>query len=113
MRTHTQASLLADVFETEVGTRAGGRTRKIYYEKRLLSEIAARIYQTDVVTWRPDGTIVLNTGGWDTPTTFDAIAAALGVSRGAIGTRNKVPHWNGTPFTQKLIIKPDGEVIAD
>ena len=30
---------------------------------------AYRLHDTDIVTYMPDGTIVLNTGGWDTMTT--------------------------------------------
>ena len=32
-------------------------------------DIAIRYHSTDIVTYHPDGSITLNTGGWDTTTT--------------------------------------------
>jgi len=47
--------------------RISGRTTKITKGKD--GSLAIRYHQTDVVLVAPDGTIVLNTGGWNTNTT--------------------------------------------
>ena len=39
--------------------------------------IAVKLHSTDVVTFLPDGSIELSTGGWSTPTTRDRMDAAL------------------------------------
>jgi hypothetical protein len=50
-----------------------GLSRKIahntYVELRGGNTFAIRFHQTDVVTYHPDGQIILNTGGWQTVTT--------------------------------------------
>ena len=35
------------------------------------------LHQTDIITWRADGVIVLNNGGWDTVTTRDRFSRFL------------------------------------
>jgi hypothetical protein len=40
-----------------------------YVELRGGNTFAIRFHQTDVVTYHPDGQIILNTGGWQTVTT--------------------------------------------
>ena len=44
-----------------------------YLERRQEGAIALLLHSTDVVTFRPDGAIVLDSGGWRTPTTKDRI----------------------------------------
>ena len=41
--------------------------------------IAIQLHSTDVVTYRPDGSIVLDSGGWRTPTTKDRMNDGTGV----------------------------------
>jgi len=36
-------------------------------------DYAVRLYSTDVVTYHPDGTLTVRTGGWDTVTTADRV----------------------------------------
>jgi hypothetical protein len=64
----------------EADTQLTGRCkqrRKVgnntYLERRQGGAIALLLHSTDVVTFRPDGAIVLNSGGWRTPTTKDRI----------------------------------------
>lgn len=40
-----------------------------YLERRPEGDIAVRLHATDVVTFHPDGTVTLNSGGWLTVTT--------------------------------------------
>lgn len=102
MRSYSEAAELAANRVTEIASHAGGRTRRVMF-LRDGKDVVARMYRTDIVTWRPDGSVLLDTGGWHTPSTFDGMAAALDVPRSCIGTRSHIPHFNGTPF--------DGDVL--
>jgi hypothetical protein len=105
MRTYSEARALVGTGAHAVSS-AGGWRRYIHFESRpsrILDDqpdsiVAARMFSTDIVTWHPDGRIVLDTGGWSTPSTFDGMAAALGIQRAFIGTRKHVPHFVNTPF---------------
>lgn len=44
-----------------------------YVTRYADNSIAIRLHSTDVVTYYPDGRVLLNTAGWNTPTTFDRI----------------------------------------
>ena len=59
--------------EKIVGRCARGRKLEsnTYLEHRSFDEIAVRLHSTDVITFHPDGRVVLNTGGWTTVTTKD------------------------------------------
>ena len=48
----------------------------------------------------PDGRILIDTGGYNTLSTFDGISAALDIPRAVIGTRNKIPHFLGSTLTR-------------
>ena len=95
IRTYDEAKTLADAGVTEIASYAGGRTRRVSFEHRAGGKVAARIYQTDIVTWLPEGKVIVKTGGYNTPSTFDGIAAALGISRARVGMVKKVPYVNG------------------
>lgn len=43
------------------------------YLQRRGDDIAVMLHATDIVTFHPDGTFTLNTGGWHTPTTLDRL----------------------------------------
>jgi hypothetical protein len=43
------------------------------YLQRRDEDIAVRLHSTDVITFHPDGSITLDTGGWETVTTKDRI----------------------------------------
>jgi hypothetical protein len=47
---------------------------KAYIEKRLESYVV-RLYSTDIVTYYPDGSFLLKTGGWGSQTTAAAMSA--------------------------------------
>ena len=98
LRTFEQAKTLADAGATEIAGYTGGWTRRISFEHRADGGVAARLFRTDVVTFYPDH-FTVDLGGYVTMSTFDGIAAALGVQRGtgSIGTVRKVPHVLGVP----------------
>lgn len=98
MRTYEEARVLADAGVTEIAGHAGGRTRRVSFEHRDGGAVAARLFQTDVVTFYPD-TFAVYLNGYVTPSTFDGIAAALGIQRAAVGTRKGVPHLHGTELS--------------
>ena len=98
IRTYMEALTLANQDAVDVAGYAGGWTRRICYEHRPDGGVAARLFRTDVVTFYPDH-FTVDLGGYVTMSTFDGIAAALGVQRGtgSIGTVRKVPHVLGVP----------------
>lgn len=93
-RTYADAVTLASAGVTEVAGFAGGKARRVVFHTPGDGTVRARIFQTDVVTWRPE-TVTVNTGGYNTLSTFDGIAAALGISRARVGMRKGVPYVNG------------------
>lgn len=48
--------------------------------RKVGDEIAVRLYSTDVITYRPNGEIIINQGGWGTPTTHETVARILGTT---------------------------------
>lgn len=89
-----------------------------YLERRPGDDIAVRLHSTDVLTFSPDGTITLDTGGWNTVTTKDRMNTYL-PSRWRVGSDcggrlflwrdwKKVAHFEDNTVT----ILPTGEVIG-
>lgn len=112
MRTHPEARTLAEANVTEIAGYAGGRTRRIAFEHRPGNRVAARIFQTDIVTWSPDGTITIATGGFNTLSTFDGIAAALNISRARVGMVKGTPYVNGADLSSGTVtLNADGSEI--
>ncbi len=83
-----------------------------------------RYHDTDVVTVKPDGTVILDTGGYNTLTTRDRINSAKAVpvrvytDKGTIHARPLAPGesyaWSGgVPFENTAVITPDGKVTPD
>lgn len=78
--------------------------------------IAVQLHETDVVTFRDDGAVVLNSGGWDTLTTRDRLQRYApgarvyrhdGQTRVAVGGRSFF-------FVDGFTYRPDtGEVLTD
>lgn len=56
---------------TKAGKPADSRklANNTYGVRKENGDIAVRLHATDVVTWHPDETVTLNTGGWYTVTT--------------------------------------------
>jgi len=72
-------------------------------ERRPNGDIAIRLHDTDIVTYSPDGSITLNTGGWFTVTTKERMNrfTTFGVSsvkgEWQVALRNPLyrPHYDG------------------
>ncbi len=79
--------------------------------------IALRYHSTDVVTYHPDGSLTLDSGGWRTITTKECINWAL--PRG-LHLRQDKGVWfvgsswfdNGTPFADGMRIGPRGGITG-
>ena len=56
-----------------LGSRESRKLENNTYLQRRGDNLAVRLHATDVVTYRPDGKIILNSGGWRTVTTKDRI----------------------------------------
>jgi len=57
--------------ETKLGNRVSRKLENNTYLQRREKGIAVLLHETDVVTYLPDGSCVLNSGGWKTVTTKD------------------------------------------
>lgn len=65
----------AEAFLAGKGSRSIANNTRL--ERREDGSIAVRLHATDVVTYRPDGSIVLESGGWRTVTTKDRMCRYL------------------------------------
>lgn len=96
--------------------RRGGARGKVAHnttveERRYMrhsgneSSYAVRLHSTDVVTFHPDGSIELNTGGWQTPTTRDRMqrcGVRVSMHLGIPGVR----HGNSElPYVDGMMLK--------
>jgi len=83
------------------------------YAERRGENIAIRLHATDVVTLKPDGTVIANSGGWKTHTTKDRLNEYLPVR-----IWQKSGRWftgqNGhtVEFQDGLTIAPDGTITG-
>lgn len=84
-----------------------------YAERKDDGSIAIRLHQTDIAVFKPDGTIVANTGGWKTHTTKDRLNEYLPAR-----IWQKSGRWflgeNGTTieFADGLTFHPDGTITG-
>ena len=91
--------------------KLGNRTRRklennTYLELRDNGDIAVKLHATDVVTYKPNGDTVLNTGGWHTVTTRDRINK---YSNANISQKQGVWYVdNIATFADGMIVKPNG-----
>lgn len=82
-----------------------------YLERRDNGDIAVKLHNTDVVTYKPNGDVVLNSGGWRTYTTKDRINKFapirwLSQERGVWYVMN----WEGVEvgYDDGMVVHPDG-----
>ncbi len=62
----------------KLGTRASRKIANHTYLKRLEDgSVALRLHETDIITWKPNGDVVVDTGGWFTRTTLDRLSGNL------------------------------------
>ena len=76
--------------------------------------VAVRLHQTDIITYRPDGSIILDTGGWETVTTKARMNEYLDHPR--VGSERGV--WTISSggidyfYQDGMVINPDGTIDA-
>lgn len=80
-----------------------------YLQRRADGSIAVMLHSTDVVKFFPDGSVKVNTGGWDSNTTRDRINtwSPFRLHAGRIN----LPYPNagpGLPFRQGMRLHPTG-----
>jgi hypothetical protein len=97
-------------YQSALEKLAGRDRRKVgnntYLEKLDGGAVAVRLHQTNVVTFKPDGATVLNSGGWRTVTTKDRIN-----TYSPVGVWQKKRVWymtDGAEFFDGITIRPDG-----
>ena len=95
----------------KLGTRSRRKlTNNTYLEKIDDDTIGVRLHSTYVVTFKSNGTAILNSGGWYTRTTKDRINAyAPGQIRQAKG------HWylvDGSEFRDGVVLSEYGVPIT-
>ena len=80
-----------------------------------------RLHDTDILTFQPDGAILINTGGWNTPTTRDRLNAHLPddwrvhTDRGSLvlSGDDRKGIVRVVSFRQKVRIGPRKGIVAD
>lgn len=90
-----------------------GSTRHVTFRDGGLFEVRARIFDTDIAIFRPEG-VEIHTGGYVTASTFDALATALGIGRGIgtiCGTYKRVPYVLGHELHEGMILAYDGTLL--
>jgi hypothetical protein len=80
----------------------GRESRNISHNGRIFrdgADVVLRLHATNIVTYRADGSLVLNTGGWHTRTTQAWINCALRGTGFAVWTVKGAlaVHRNGAP----------------
>ena len=105
--------LLGSQDRVNYGSAIGGRKGNVWIERRA-GGIAVRLHHTDVVLFTPHW-IELDTGGWVTPTTRDAICTLSPVQVASAGksgwvVRLKGESWqdDGHPYYDGIRISTDG-----
>ena len=58
----------------------GKRTRKILTIHREGEDVVVKLYSTNIVRYKPDDTIIVDFGGWDSQTTVKFVEAILALS---------------------------------
>lgn len=83
----THAGMLALLNGKDSRTVGNNTTLHLSYG----GSVAIRLHNTDVVTYHPDGRIILSTGGWNTNTTKDRLRKWAPVQ---VGTRKGILYVN-------------------
>ena len=64
---------------TDIRPLAARRYKHMQIRKHDNGDIACRLYDTDVVTFKPDGDVVIHLGGWASVTTCEFVSAIVGL----------------------------------
>lgn len=90
---------LAKVGGTSLVSFAGGRSRYAVFTQDG-DDVHVRLFQTDILVFHPDDTVTINTGGYNTATTREALNALL------------QPVWSVHTYQRVLYLYGAGEQIA-
>ena len=72
-KSYKDAKAFLDAGKTEESRHRRKLEYETYIQLKANGDICITLWCTEVVTYRPDGSCVLNSGGWRTPTTKDRI----------------------------------------
>lgn len=106
---------MLDAIKTPVVKSRMVARNTIEYETDI-GDVVTRLHDTDIVRTRPEGTVYLDTGGWNTKTTRARINEALprGISVHTHSGQTYIKTFrNAYPFTQTVRIGPRGGVTTD
>jgi hypothetical protein len=81
----------------------GDRKKKWFNIRREGDDVILKAHRTDVVRFKPDGDVVINNGGWVSPTTHDFFTIVLGLYTRTFDSKT----WATCYF------QPDGFVNAE
>ena len=109
MRQSVEIADLADCITILAKARDQYAGKPLAKNVRLIrrgNDCVIRYYQTDVVTYHPDGTLTLRHGGWDTISTRDVINAFSPVYvEGTKGAWTVTVNGNRHPFIDGMIVR--------
>lgn len=104
---------------TRLGSRESRKLKNNTYLQRRGENIAVRLHSTDVVTFRPDGRVIYDTGGWGTITTkqrmneFGLRWVNVFSDRGVLYAHGPGDGTNRVSFRQTFTVEDGGKVIPD
>lgn len=108
MRTYQEARAL--IGQRLKASSTNGRTRWVKFEE-IVGGVAVSMFHTDIVKFYPTH-VEIYTEGFVTPSTFDGIATALGMSRSVVGTVKREPFLLGCRMTEGMRLDYDGVICG-
>jgi hypothetical protein len=102
----------------ELDTKLQGRNKESRkeaentYLKRRGEDIALLYHTTDVATFKPNGDIILNSGGWHTLTTKERINMALAGNDKRLSQERGIWFLGGYRFQDGITIHADGKITG-
>jgi len=81
------------------------------YIQRRGENIAMLYHDTDVVTWYPDGDVILDSGGWHTITTKERINWAIEPEY-RLTQQDRIWRVNGARYQDGMVIKTNGNMVG-
>lgn len=110
----SKRAMLADLDQPVATARLAGRNTLDYTSPLGTRKI--RLHDTDIMTFHPDGTIQLHTGGFNTHTTRNRMNEFLPAGM-SVFTERGVIHARTKEMTRKFMdtatIHPDGRIESD
>lgn len=109
MATETKKDMLSDCTKEIVSSKLVARnTVRIEYADGTK---AIRFHHTDIITWLPNGNMVLSSGGWRTMTTKDRISQFAGKD---VWVRQNKGVWyvNGQDFYDGMVVTAKGKLVS-